>query len=132
METESRENFSSLSGGFRPKFRCPHGISRGVLLSWVFFCRIGTLLVQHQSPKLKASLWRVVAANRYSAASPKSFASAWRNCPTRVEESAQWRSVPQNEAGLSHGTNVLPWSVEGEASTLAADAPRSLRARSLT
>jgi hypothetical protein len=29
------------------------------------------------------------AANRYS---PKSFASAWRNCPAHVEESAQWRA----------------------------------------
>jgi len=32
------------------------------------------------------------AANRYSVACPKSFASAWRNCPAHVEESAQWRA----------------------------------------
>jgi hypothetical protein len=32
------------------------------------------------------------AANRCSVACPKSFASAWRNCPADVEESAQWRA----------------------------------------
>jgi len=44
------------------------------------------------NPKPTAATTARSAANWYSVACLKSFASAWRNCPAHVEESAQWRA----------------------------------------